>query len=138
MGRTAYGVRGVSLRGKDEVVGMVVIKRDATLLVVTENGFGKRTPISDYRVTNRGGKGVINVKTSERNGKVVAIKEVLEDDELMIITEKGIIIRQPVKQIKEIGRNTQGVKLINLDEGDRVVDVARVVKGEEEESSNVQ
>jgi len=140
MGRTAYGVRGVSLRGKDEVVGMVVIKRDATLLVVTENGFGKRTPISDYRVTNRGGKGVINVKTSERNGKVVAIKEVLEDDELMIITEKGIIIRQPVKQIKEIGRNTQGVKLINLDEGDRVVDVARVVKSEEEqeESSKVQ
>jgi len=137
MGRTAYGVRGVSLRGKDEVVGMVVIKRNATLLVVTENGFGKRTPISDYRVTNRGGKGVINVKTSERNGKVVAIKEVLEDDELMIITEKGIIIRQPVKQIKEIGRNTQGVKLINLDEGDRVVDVARVVKSEEE-SSNVQ
>lgn len=136
MGRTAYGVRGVSLRGKDEVVGMVVIKREATLLVVTENGFGKRTPISDYRVTNRGGKGVINVKTSERNGKVVAIKEVLEEDELMIITEKGIIIRQPVKQIKEIGRNTQGVKLINLDEGDRVVDVARVVKSEEE-SSNV-
>jgi len=145
MGRTAYGVKGISLRGKadksltarrDEVVGMVVIKRDATLLVVTENGFGKRTPISDYRVTNRGGKGVINVKTSERNGKVVAIKEVLEDDELMIITEKGIIIRQPVKQIKEIGRNTQGVKLINLDEGDRVVDVARVVKSEEE-SSNV-
>jgi DNA gyrase subunit A len=126
MGRTAYGVRGISLRGlepsgsgrgKDEVVGMVVIKREATLLVVTENGFGKRTPISDYRVTNRGGKGVINVKTSERNGKVVAIKEVLEEDELMIITEKGIIIRQPVKQIKEIGRNTQGVKLINLDEG---------------------
>jgi DNA gyrase subunit A len=144
MGRTAYGVKGISLRGKadksltarrDEVVGMVVIKRDATLLVVTENGFGKRTPISDYRVTNRGGKGVINVKTSERNGKVVAIKEVLEDDELMIITEKGIIIRQPVKQIKEIGRNTQGVKLINLDEGDRVVDVARVVKSEEESSS---
>jgi DNA gyrase subunit A len=142
MGRTAYGVRGISLRGlepsgsgrgKDEVVGMVVIKREATLLVVTENGFGKRTPISDYRVTNRGGKGVINVKTSERNGKVVAIKEVLEEDELMIITEKGIIIRQPVKQIKEIGRNTQGVKLINLDEGDRVVDVARVVKSEEEE-----
>jgi DNA gyrase subunit A len=144
MGRTAYGVKGISLRGKadksltarrDEVVGMVVIKRDATLLVVTENGFGKRTPISDYRVTNRGGKGVINVKTSERNGKVVAIKEVLEDDELMIITEKGIIIRQPVKQIKEIGRNTQGVKLINLDEGDRVVDVARVVKSEEENSN---
>jgi DNA gyrase subunit A len=133
MGRTAYGVRGISLRGKDEVVGMVVIKRDASLLVVTENGYGKRSPISDYRVTNRGGKGVINVKTTERNGKVVAIKEVLEDDELMLITEKGIIIRQPVKQIKEIGRNTQGVRLITLDKGDKVMDVARVVKGEEEE-----
>jgi len=133
MGRTAYGVRGISLRGKDEVVGMVVIKRDTSLLVVTENGYGKRTSISDYRVTNRRGKGIINVKTTERNGKVVAIKEVLEDDELMIITEKGIIIRQPVKEIKEIGRNTQGVRLINLDKGDRVMDVARLVKGEEEE-----
>jgi DNA gyrase subunit A len=133
MGRTAYGVRGVCLRGKDQVIGMVVIKREASLLVVTENGYGKRSPISDYRVTNRGGKGVINVKTTERNGKVVAIKEVLEDDELMLITEKGIIIRQPVKQIKEIGRNTQGVRLITLDKGDKVMDVARVVKGEEEE-----
>ena len=135
MGRTAYGVRGISLRGKDLVVDMVVIKRDASLLVVTENGYGKRTPISDYRVTNRGGKGVINVKTNERNGKVVALKEVLEDDELMLITEKGMIIRQPIKTIKEIGRNTQGVRLISLDEGDRVVAVARVVKGEEEEES---
>lgn len=136
MGRTAHGVRGISLRGKDLVVDMVVIKRDTSLLVVTENGFGKRTPISDYRVTNRGGKGVINVKTNERNGKVVALKEVLEDDELMLITEKGMIIRQPVKSIKEIGRNTQGVKLIRLDEGDKVVAVARVVKGEEEEQGS--
>jgi len=136
MGRTAYGVRGISLRGKDLVVDMVVIKRDASLLVVTENGFGKRTPISDYRVTNRGGKGVINVKTNERNGKVVALKEVLEDDELMLITEKGMIIRQPIKTIKEIGRNTQGVRLISLDGGDRVVAVARVVKGEEEEQGS--
>ncbi len=136
MGRTAHGVRGISLRGKDLVVDMVVIKRDASLLVVTENGFGKRTPISDYRVTNRGGKGVINVKTNERNGKVVALKEVLEDDELMLITEKGMIIRQSVKSIKEIGRNTQGVKLIRLDEGDRVVAVARVVKSEEEQEES--
>ncbi|MCJ7459401.1 MAG: DNA gyrase subunit A [candidate division Zixibacteria bacterium] len=136
MGRTAHGVRGISLRGKDLVVDMVVIKRDASLLVVTENGFGKRTPISDYRVTNRGGKGVINVKTNERNGKVVALKEVLEDDELMLITEKGMIIRQSVKSIKEIGRNTQGVRLISLDEGDKVVAVARVVKGEEEQESS--
>ncbi len=137
MGRTAYGVRGISLRGKDLVVDMVVIKRDASLLVVTENGYGKRTPIPDYRVTNRGGKGVINVKTNERNGKVVALKEVLEDDELMLITEKGMIIRQPIKSIKEIGRNTQGVRLISLDEGDRVVAVARVVKSEEEEKQEI-
>jgi DNA gyrase subunit A len=131
MGRGAYGVKGIRLEGKDKVIGMVVVKRDTTLLSVTENGFGKRTNISDYRVTNRGGKGIINIKTSERNGKVVAIKEVVTDDELMLITQKGIIIRQPVNQIKVIGRATQGVKLINLDEGDKVVDVARVVKSEE-------
>jgi DNA gyrase subunit A len=131
MGRGAYGVKGVTLEKEDFVIGMVVVKRDTTLLSVTENGYGKRSTISDYRVTNRGGKGVINIKATERNGKVVSIKEVIDEDELMVITQKGIIIRQPVKQIKVIGRNTQGVKLINLDEGDKVVDVARVVKGEE-------
>jgi DNA gyrase subunit A len=131
MGRGAYGVKGVTLGKEDFVIGMVVVKRDTTLLSVTENGFGKRSSISDYRVTNRGGKGVINIKATERNGKVVSIKEVIDEDELMVITQKGIIIRQPIKQIKVIGRNTQGVKLINLDEGDKVVDVARVVKSEE-------
>jgi len=134
MGRTAYGVKGISLQNKDYVIGMVVIKRDTTLLAVTENGFGKRSHISEYRITNRGGKGIINIKTTQRNGKVVAVMMVEDSDELMIITQKGIIIRQPVKQIKAIGRNTQGVKLINLEEGDRVVDVARVIKSEEEES----
>ena len=87
-------------------------------------------------MTNRGGKGIINIKTTERNGKVIAIKEVVTDDELMLITQKGIIIRQAVKQIKVIGRATQGVKLINLDEGDKVVDVARVVKSDEGETKN--
>jgi DNA gyrase subunit A len=130
MGRTAYGVRGISLAKDDWVIGMVVVKRDTTLLSVTENGYGKRSNISDYRVTNRGGKGIINIKATERNGKVVTIKEVVDEDELMLITQKGIIIRQPVKQIKAIGRNTQGVKLINLDSGDKVVDVARVVTNE--------
>jgi DNA gyrase subunit A len=130
MGRTAYGVRGINLAKDDLVIGMVVVKRDTTLLSVTENGYGKRSAISDYRVTNRGGKGVINIKATERNGKVVCIKEVVDEDELMVITQKGIIIRQPVKQIKVIGRNTQGVKLINLDAGDKVVDVARVVTNE--------
>jgi DNA gyrase subunit A len=135
MGRTAYGVKGISLQNKDYVIGMVVIKRDTTLLAVTENGFGKRSHISEYRITNRGGKGIINIKTTQRNGKVVAVMMVEDSDELMIITQKGIIIRQPVKQIKAIGRNTQGVKLINLEEGDRVVDVARVIKSEEEEQT---
>ena len=130
MGRSAYGVKGVTLAKNDRVIGMVVVKRDTTLLSVTENGYGKRTSISDYRVTNRGGKGIINIKTTQRNGKVVDIKEVVTDDELMLITQKGIIIRQPVKQIMVIGRATQGVKLINLDAGDKVVDVARVVTGE--------
>ncbi len=131
MGRAAYGVRGISLAKRDIVIGMVVVKRDTTILSVTENGYGKRSSISDYRVTNRGGKGIINIKATERNGKVVTIKEVVDDDELMLITQKGIIIRQPVKQISVIGRNTQGVKLINLDPGDRLVDVARVVKNHE-------
>jgi DNA gyrase subunit A len=130
MGRTAYGVKGITLEKNDRVIGMVVVKRDATLLTVTENGYGKRTSISDYRVTNRGGKGIINIKTSERNGKVVDIKEVVTDDELMLISQKGIIIRQSVKQISVIGRATQGVRLINLSSGDKLMDVARVVTAE--------
>ena len=137
MGRQAYGVKGITLEKNDFVIGMVVIKRDSTLLSVTENGYGKRSPISDYRLTNRGGKGVINIKTTDRNGKVVAIKEVLDEDELMVITQRGMIIRLPVKTIKVIGRNTQGVRLINLDSGDKVTDVARVVKSEEEEKEEV-
>lgn len=132
MGRSAYGVRGVALGKNDRVVGMVVIKRDTSLLVVTENGYGKRSNISDYRITNRGGKGIINVKVTERNGPVVDIKTVEDQDELMLITSKGIIIRQPAKQVKVIGRSTQGVKLMNLDPGDNVKDVARVIKSEEE------
>jgi len=130
MGRTAYGVKGINLEKGDYVVGMVAVARDSTLLVVTENGYGKRTSIEDYRVTNRGGKGVINVRASERNGEVVAIKEVLDSDELILITKKGIANRQAVSQIKVIGRATQGVRLINLDKGDIVTDVARVVAEE--------
>lgn len=128
MGRTAYGVRGIRLAKEDYVIGMVVVKRDSSLLVVTENGYGKRTSIDDYRITNRGGKGVINVKTSERNGEVVAIKEVLDGDELILITKNGIANRQAVKQISVIGRNTQGVRLITLKDNDLVTDVARVAR----------
>ena len=130
MGRTAYGVKGINLGKGDYVIGMVVIKRDSTLLVVTENGFGKRSSVNDYRVTNRGGKGIINVKTSDRNGEVVAIMEVLDGDELILITKEGIANRQSVKDIHVIGRNTQGVRLIKMSEGDLVTDVARVVTEE--------
>lgn len=127
MGRTAYGVKGITLGKEDWLVGMVVAKRPTSLLTVTENGFGKRTAISEYRLTNRGGKGIINIKTSERNGEVVAVKEVVDQDGLMLITQKGMVIRQDVSQIKVIGRATQGVKLIGLKEDDVVIDVARIV-----------
>jgi len=130
MGRTAYGVKGINLAAGDYVIGMVVVKRDSTLLTVTENGYGKRTSIDNYRITNRGGKGVINIKASERNGEVVTIKEVLDQDELILITRKGITNRQGVSQIKVIGRNTQGVRLITLRKDDQVIDVARVVEDE--------
>jgi DNA gyrase subunit A len=136
MGRGAYGVRGVTLEEGDRVIGMVVVKRSTTLLSVTENGFGKRSEIADYRLTNRGGKGVINIKTTDRNGKVIAIKEVVDDDELMIVSQGGIIIRLPITSVRVLSRATQGVKLINLDKGDKVIDVARVVKSEEEPNGN--
>jgi len=128
MGRTAYGVKGITLKKGDVCIGMVVVKRESTLLTVCENGFGKRSPISDYRVTNRGGKGIINIKTTERNGLVIAVKEVVDEDELMLISQNGIIVRIGIKAIKTIGRNTQGVKLMNLDKGDRLVDVARIAE----------
>ena len=127
MGRTAYGVKGITLAKGDIVMSMVVVKGESTLLVVTENGYGKRTDIGDYRITNRGGKGIINIKTSDRNGDVVSIKEVLDEDELILITKHGIANRQAVGEIKTIGRNTQGVRLISLKGDDKLVDVARVV-----------
>ena len=132
MGRTAAGVRGVKLDPGDEVVGMVVVEKGATLLTVTENGFGKRSPLEDYATKHRGGKGVINIRTTERNGKVIAIKEVRDNDDIMIITRKGVVIRCPIAQLGVIGRNTQGVRLINLDEGDSVTDVAHLVNEEAE------
>jgi DNA gyrase subunit A len=126
MGRAATGVKGTTLVGDDEVVGMVVVAAGATLLTVTENGFGKRSPLEDYPVKHRGGIGVINIKATSRNGKVVTIQEVKDNDQMMIITKNGIVIRCPISGISVIGRNTQGVRLINLEENDRVVDVAHL------------
>jgi DNA gyrase subunit A len=131
MGRATTGVKGVELEKDDEVIGMVVVRRDATLLVVSEKGYGKRSELSDYRVQKRGGKGIITLKKTDKTGSIVALKEVIPDDELMMITRHGVIIRLPVDGIRVIGRNTQGVKVMNLDSGDAVVDVARVVREEE-------
>ncbi len=131
MGRATSGVRGVQLEGDDRVIGMVVIRRDATLLVVSERGLGKRSELSDYRLQKRGGKGIITLRRTEKTGAVVALKEVLPKDELMLVTRHGVIIRLPVEGIRVIGRNTQGVKIMNLDAGDAVVDVARVVREDE-------
>ena len=134
MGRTAYGVKGVVLDdADDEVVSMVSIKRQATLLAVTEHGYGKRSDVADYRVSHRGGKGIITIKTSDRNGVLVTVKEVVDGDELMIITRAGQMIRMPVGGISVLGRNTQGVRLVNLASPDgellpdQVAAVTRVV-----------
>ena len=133
MGRASQGVRGVLLEEGDHVVGMVVVNPDEVLLTVCANGYGKRTPVLDYRLTNRGGKGVINIKTTDRNGPVVSVMTVTDDDDVMVISQNGILIRQSIRDVSVIGRNTQGVRLINLDEGDHVIDVARIVKQDDEE-----
>ena len=137
MGRDTMGVRGIALQGKnDGVLDMVVVKNENNaLLAVTENGYGKRSLISDYRVTHRGGKGIKTLKPTPKTGPLVAVKEVVEQDELMIVTTGGIIIRLPILGIRVMGRATQGVKLINLDKGHKVGDVARVVLEDEEEGA---
>jgi len=124
MGRTAAGVKGIGLGKDDYVIDMVVVKRQSTILAMTENGYGKRTKVEDYRITNRGGKGIINIKCSDRNGNVVAVREVLDDDELILMTKKGIANRISVSSISTIGRNTQGVRMMSLHPGDKVSSVA--------------
>lgn len=126
MGRSARGVRGMALAERDNVVSMVAINPGDSVLTVCEKGFGKRTSIDEYRKTRRGGKGVINIKTTERNGHVVAIQPVTEGDELMLITAKGMMLRTDLSALREIGRATQGVRLIRLEEPDRVVAVAKI------------
>ncbi|MGD8305968.1 MAG: DNA gyrase subunit A [Ignavibacteria bacterium] len=133
MGRTATGVRGVRLGKGDIVVGLLVIKHQGTsILVVTEKGYGKRSDIKDYRITRRGGKGVITVKTTTKVGKLISLMGVVDKDELVIITTKGMVIRQAVKDLRVMGRNTQGVKVINLKSGDSIADIAKVVTDDED------
>ncbi|MGB9627016.1 MAG: DNA gyrase subunit A [Thermodesulfobacteriota bacterium] len=128
IGRTARGIRGIRLGKGDEVVGMEVVAPHTQILTVTQYGFGKRTPISEYRVQNRGGTGIFTVKRTPKTGDVVSVKSVVEEDELMVISDKGKIIRLRTSDIPVQGRSTQGVKLINLEEGEKVVAVARLAE----------
>ncbi len=137
MGRSAYGVKGIGLREGDEVVAMEVVRPGSTLLTVTEHGYGKRTELDEYRVQSRGGVGIINIQTSERNGRVVGMAAVHDEDEFMLITQQGKILRTVARDIRTIGRATQGVRLIEIDADDRVVSLARLAEREEENGTSL-
>jgi DNA gyrase subunit A len=131
MGRTARGVRGINLKKGDELVGMEVLATDASILTVTERGYGKRTALDEYRVQSRGGSGIITIKTTDRNGPVVNIRQVTDVYDIMIVTDSGKVIRSKVKEIPVIGRNTQGVRLISLGADEHVVSIAKLAEREE-------
>ncbi|MGE5125047.1 MAG: DNA gyrase subunit A [Betaproteobacteria bacterium] len=135
MGRTAYGVKGIELEEGDAVVSLQVVRQGGTVLTVTRNGYGKRTSLEEYRLQTRGGKGLINIKTSERNGPVVGVNFLAGEEQVMLITEKGMIIRLNTAEISAIGRNTQGVRLIQLEDGDHLVSVARLAEREDDDES---
>ncbi len=135
MGRTAYGVKGIELEDGDAVVSLQVVRQGGTVLTVTRNGYGKRTSLDEYRLQTRGGKGLINIKTSERNGPVVGVNFLAAEEQVMLITEKGMIIRLNTAEISAIGRNTQGVRLIQLEDGDHLVSVARLAEREDDDES---
>ncbi|OPL19687.1 MAG: DNA gyrase subunit A [Candidatus Aegiribacteria sp. MLS_C] len=131
MGRHTRGVRGIRIEKGDSLVGMVVMESPGSLMTVTEGGFGKRTSSEEYRLTHRGSAGVVNIRNIERNGPVISIMAVSEEDELILISAQGMIIRLPVRQVREMGRNTMGVRLMNLPPADRVVDAARVLPADQ-------
>src|SRR5690606_36452124 len=136
MGRTAFGVKGITLDPGDEVVGVELVDAGSTLLTVTENGYGKRTEASEYRVQGRGGKGIIDIKTTERNGRVAALAQVKDNDEVMLVTNGGMLIRMKAGEISVIGRNTQGVRLISLESADeKVAGLSRLPEESEDEES---
>jgi DNA gyrase subunit A len=128
MGRTAYGVRGITLREDDAVVAMEILSPGGTIVSVTEQGFGKRTELDEYRLQSRGGVGIINIQPSERNGKVVGVAQVTDDEELLLITQQGKILRMAVHDIRTIGRATQGVRLIDIEGDDRAVSIAKLAE----------
>jgi DNA gyrase subunit A len=133
MGRNSTGVKAITLKGNDEVISMVTADEDLSLLILSENGYGKRTKIDDFRLQHRGGSGIIAMKVTEKTGNLSAAVEVGDSEDVMIITEKGVVIRQRVEQVSIIGRNTQGVRMIRLDESDKVSDMALVIQSEEDE-----
>jgi DNA gyrase subunit A len=128
MGRTATGVRGISLGREDEVVGMEILAREAQILTTTQNGFGKRPPLDDYRPQKRGGQGIINIRANDRNGPVIGIAQVGDDDDVMLITDGGKVLRCPGSGISSMGRATQGVRVMNLDSGEKLVSIARLAE----------
>lgn len=132
MGRGAKGVRGIKLAKKDEVIAMIIAQKEATILTVTELGFAKRTPFKEYRLTRRGGKGIINIRVTDKNGLATALKTVSDEDELMVITQNGMFLRCAIKDIRPTGRAAQGVRLIKLEDKDKVSCVAPVIAEEEE------
>jgi len=136
MGRPATGVIGIKLEENQSVVGMVVVRREGTLLVVTKSGYGKRSEVADYRLTHRGASGVLALKTTPRTGNMIAIMEVVDSDDIFIMTTSGMVIRQQVGAIRTIGRVTQGVRLIRLDENDEISDIARVVREDKDDDGN--
>jgi DNA gyrase subunit A len=136
MGRLAAGVKGITLAEDDEVVGAVVLKNDDSILTVTENGYGKRTAVADYRLQKRGGKGIFAIKTSERNGYVVGALQVVDEDQVMLIANSGKVIRMSMDHVRIIGRNTQGVRLINLNEGEKVVGMSMLARGSDVEEND--
>ncbi len=136
MGRSARGVAGIDLAKKDYVIGVVALHREnGTILVVSDQGYGKRSEVSDYRVTRRGGKGIITMKSTEKTGDMIAIREVVDNEDLMIITENGMVIRLKMSEIRTMGRNTQGVRLVKLKEGDKISDITSIQEEEQEEAS---
>ncbi|MBP7055269.1 MAG: DNA gyrase subunit A [Candidatus Omnitrophica bacterium] len=135
MGRGAKGVRGINLGKKDVCIAMEIVKPDATVLTVTGEGFGKRTPFKEYRLQSRGGKGIINIKVTGKNGEAVGLKTVTDRDEIMLMTEKGMVVRSPIKDIRTTGRSTQGVRLMKLDSGDKIASIAKIVPDDEDEKT---
>ena len=138
MGRTAGGVRGIRITEGQEVIAMIKVEAGGSVLTSTENSYGKRTNVDDYPVKGRGGQGVISIKTNERNGRIVGAVQVQNDDEIMMITDNGTLVRIAVAEVSEMGRNTQGVRLIRLTKGEKLVEIEKieVLAGENMEADN--